>query len=119
MTTQTGLVMNKKTQNKMIMDAVKSSGLSYKVLNELSGMPQHVRIVGFGDVYPSTGTWKRESGAFNRKDPDGFVDAVLGGGSVKSAIKAKSKTTSSVIKRLNDLEEYCAFLENEINKLKG
>lgn len=105
--------MNKKLCAKMIMDSLKGSGRNYRVLNELNGSPQHVRIDGFGDVYPATGTWLDIENKWHRKDPESFVTAIAG------KFKTAGSKTGKLEKRVNDLEEHVAWLEDELSKLKA
>ena len=100
----------KKNFTTLIVNAVEGSGLEYKVLNVLNGKPQHIRIDGFGDVYPSTATWLDKHGDWHRKDLNGFIRAI-------DAVKINN-TDDDLVKRVTDLEEYCAHLEDEIEKLK-
>ena len=99
------------------MSAIENCGIGFKILNTLNGNPQHVRILAFDgsvDVYPATGTYKEQSGRFVRKSPDSFVSYLATLKPKVSAIKAKSTDD-----RIEDLEHYCAFLENEISQLKA
>ena len=108
--------MKKRESQKLIMSAIENSGIDFKILNTLNGNPQHVRILAFDgsvDVYPATGTYKEQSGKFVRKSPDSFVHYLANLKPKISAIKAKSTD-----ERIEDLEHYCAFLENEISQLK-
>lgn len=112
--------MNKSQKIKLAIAAINQSGKSYQVLNELNGMPQHIRIAGFGDVYPATGTWIGVDKKWHRKDHDGFIEAVLG--KKVSAQQEKPKNTASRAKleqRVNDLEEHVAWLEDELSKIKS
>lgn len=99
--------MNKKQKlNKQIMGCLESGSFDYKVLNELNGMPQHVRVHGVGDVYPSTGTWQGIDGKYHKCDPNSFILLLLG--------SDKPKTLEQ---RVTELEEYVAHLEMKIEEL--
>lgn len=112
--------MNKSQKIKLAISAIEKSGKSYQVLNELNGMPQHIRIAGFGDVYPATGTWIGTDKKWHRKDHDGFIEAVLGRKMPKPQDKAKNTASRAKLEqRVNDLEEHVAWLEDELSKLKS
>lgn len=98
--------MKKFQVNALIMDSLKSSGLDYKVLNHLNGLPQHVRVEGIGDVYPSTGTWCGIDKNYHKNDVNGFILLILDKAPVKS-----------IEDRVTDLEEYVAHLEMKIEAL--
>lgn len=92
-----------------IMQSITDSGMEFKILNTMNEKPQHVRITGFGDVYPATGTWQDSRGGWHRRDPRGFFSAI----SRKPTPKALK-----IDERVVELEEYCAHLEMEISKIK-
>lgn len=98
--------MKKFQVNALIMDSLKYSGLDYKVLNHLNGLPQHVRVEGVGDVYPSTGTWCGIDKIYRKNDVNGFIQLLLG--------SCKPKTLEL---RVTDLEEYVAYLEMKIEAI--
>lgn len=101
--------MNKKQKlNTQIMGCLESGAFDYKILNYLNGMPQHVRVNGIGDVYPSTGTWQGTDGKYHKCDPDSFILLLLG--------SDKPKTLEQ---RVIDLEEYVAYLESEILSIRS
>jgi hypothetical protein len=98
--------MKKFQINALIMDSLKNSGLCYKVLNHLNGLPQHVRVEGVGDVYPSTGTWCGIDKSYHKNDVNGFILLILG-----------SEKPKTLEQRLTELEEYVAHLEMKIEAL--
>jgi hypothetical protein len=98
--------MKKFQVNALIMDSLKSSGLDYKVLNYLNGLPQHVRVEGVCDVYPSTGTWCGIDKSYRKNDVNGFILLIL-----------DSDKPKTLEQRLTDLEEYVAHLEMKIEDL--
>lgn len=48
--------MNKKDKKKAFCQAIANSRYEYEVLNFRGGEWAHVRIIGYGDVWPATGT---------------------------------------------------------------
>lgn len=59
-----------------LMDLIHELGIGYEVLNSTKyGHPQLVRIHGFGDIYPATGTMQID-GEWYRKDK-GFAEYKL------------------------------------------
>ena len=101
--------MKKINLTRTIVKAIENSGLDFKILNVINGRPQHIRIKSFGDIYPSTGTWRDNHGEWHRNGHESFLREIA---------KIKQPTKSDLEQRVTDLEEYCAHLENELNILK-
>lgn len=99
-----------KNTARKIVTALEKSGVKYEVLNVLNGSPQHVRVPGFGDVYPSTGTWQDSSRKWHKKNPDAFLSALA---------RYAGSTTPEPLGRIQDLEMRLTFLESEIDAIKA
>lgn len=107
--------MNKKQTAENVMKAVKESGKIYTILDGDETKARHIRIAGWGDIWPSTATF-RHGKKWHKKNYKALckllsVDPV-------EASKNKNKASEELTKRINDLEEYCAFLEQEIDNIK-
>ena len=103
--------MNKQEQIKLILDAIKKSGKGYEILNGNDAKPSHIRITGWGDIWPSTGTFKKGK-KFTRKNVPLLIKEL---GSEYTPPQAKPRIAmQDIIKRLNDLEEYATELEYRI-----
>ena len=99
--------MTKSEREKMVIKVIIESGKPYKILNSVKGIAQHIRIEGFGDVYPTTGTWLDGNNKWHRKDLDGFIAALL-------ADKSKSReqeSRGSLAQRIANLEDRLARVE--------
>jgi len=104
------MTKNEKTQ--LILKALANGGYNWLVLSGIPSRPNHVRVKGFGDVWPSTGTYSIGKKVY-RKDVDGLLKRL---GSDKRLIPNKKPSEG---KRIKDLEEYVAFLEQEIQEIKS
>lgn len=93
----------KKQRAKQIMRAL--SGLEYTVLDDRSGTPIHVRVEGYGDIWPTTGTYRKYDGS-KGKGVNGFLGK-------------DCQEEPDLEKRVSDLEEYVAHLEHELSEIKG
>lgn len=102
--------MNKKQLAENVMKAVKDSNLSYKILDGDEEKPKHIRIDGWGDVWPSTATF-RHAGKWTRKNYSELCKKL-------SVVPAKSKRTETA-ERIERLEEICAHMERRIEDLEG
>ena len=95
-----------------VMAAIELSGFKYDVLQEIKGSPVHVRVKSFGDVWPATATYNI-GGRFHKKDINGLL-AHLSPPEIE-----QSKPAANHAKDIRELQEYCAFLEGEIDKIKS
>jgi len=99
--------MNKKQSNvAKIISHLTTKNIKFTVLNTINGSPQHIRIDGFGDCYPATGTWLDNEGEWHKKDTQGFI--------------AATSSLSSTDCRLSydDLLIKCSMLESELEAIK-
>lgn len=100
--------MYKKQDNiKKIIKELQNNHINYDILNIMNDQIQHIRIDGFGDCWPSTGTWVDSNGECHKNDTEGFLNAI-----------PKKDKENSFIGRVKELEDYCSFLENEIDEIK-
>jgi len=67
--------MSKGERCALVMKAIKRTGKSYSVLSGNPSRPSHVRVTGFGDVYPSTATYTRD-GETIKGDLQGLMTAL-------------------------------------------
>ncbi len=95
-----------------IVNFLSDRGIPYKVLNTCGDKLSHIRIsTGNGalDVWPQTGTYY-----INKKHHKSDLKGLF------SLLDSKPKVTlSSLEERLCELEHFCAYLEDIINKNNG
>lgn len=108
--------MNRKDKAAYIIEAIKLKGLKYEVLNENGGIPNHIRVSGFGDIWPTSATFKQGS-TITRKNLDLLIQKL---GLDKPAVKKEKSNREIIIsqdKRLRLLEERICYLEASISRL--
>ena len=81
----------------------------YQILSESNKLPNHVRVKGFGDIWPSTATYRIENKTY-KGDLEGLIKR-LGG---KMPKKDKSNT-----ERIEALEEENKAFRGEIDHLRS
>ena len=104
--------MQKVEKLRMIMTAVKGSGRNYEILDGSDHAPKHIRVKGWGDIWPSTGTYKKGK-KFVRKNIPQLITS-LGSDYIEPKKKVRIDI-EAVLKRLAALEEYVSHLEHKIN----
>lgn len=102
--------MNKKQLAENVIKAVKESGKLYQVLDGDLDKPKHIRIDGWGDIWPSTSTF-RHGNKWYRKDYKKLCQML----SVEPAKTPKSETQ----KRMELLEENYCYLEDRVQQLEA
>lgn len=103
--------MNKREKAKYILKLVGDRGLSYEVLSKSGSTPNHIRVNGFGDIWPSTAT-HMINGKWYKKDLSHLIQAL--GGEAQSSKKSKAMVLiEQLISRVEELESKVAFLEME------
>lgn len=107
--------MNKKQLAEKVIKAVRASGKVYTILDGDETKPRHIRIDGWGDVWPSTSTFRHGKKWYRRNYKQ--LCALLSV-SPEESTKRRNKSNTEIETRIKDLEEYCAFLEQEIDQIK-
>lgn len=102
--------MNKKQLSENVIKAIKDSGKTYEILDGSPELPKHIRIAGWGDIWPSTSTF-RHGEKWYRKDYKKLCKML----SVEPSIIPKTESQ----KRLEILEENYCFLEDRVRKLES
>lgn len=97
---------------KEILNLIHKHKPNYQILDGDESEPRHVRIDGFGDIWPATGTY-RIGKQIHKNDTKGLIRAITGN---KSYIEFGKPTISQ---RVQELEEYCAWLENRLSVLEA
>ena len=87
--------MTKKQRAIHILKLLNKKGFKYEVLSNSNNVANHVRVKGFGDIWPSTATYRIENKTY-KGDLEGLIKR-LGG---KMPKKDKSNT-----ERIEALEE--------------
>lgn len=100
--------MTKKQRAIHILRLLNKKGYKYEVLSESNKVANHVRVKGFGDIWPSTGTY-RIGEKTHKADLEGLIKR-LGG---KMPVMDKSNT-----ERIEALEEQNKRFRSEIDNLK-
>lgn len=95
-----------------ILNLIQKHRPNYQILDGDDSQPWHVRIDGFGDVWPATGTY-RIGKEIHRNDVKGLIRALTGN---KSFVEFGQPTISQ---RVQELEEYCSWLENRLSELES
>ena len=98
--------MKNKQMVEKVLNAVKESGHGYRVLSESHGIPVHIRIDGWGDVWTTTATFKFGN-KFYKKNYSELCKKL----SVTPTPKKESKY-QELEKRVQKLEEAVAYLES-------
>lgn len=107
--------MNRKERHDQIIKALKENGFTWETLDSNNGVLIHIRVKNFGDVWPTSGTYKI-GGHFYKKDYNGLIQRLTG----KMPEKKKSKTDiqqeiiNELLKRMEDLEVEVAYLRNHV-----
>ena len=94
-----------------ILKAIKSKYPEFKILDGDELSPKHIRVEGFGDVWPATGTYRIGKEYF-RNNPKALLIAL---GQEHKPAGGKP----SLSQRVQELEEYCAWLENRLSELEA
>ena len=103
--------MNKQEKIALVMNAVTKFGRPYTILDGNYKSAKHIRIEGWGDIWPTTGTFKKGK-KFTRKNIPLLLKEL---GSDYTPKQKKPKVDiQALAKRLTELEEYVAHLEYRI-----
>lgn len=100
--------MTKQERIQRVMEAIKSTGLEYRVLDESNGLWRHVRIVGMCDVWPSSGTYR----AGNKYVKKSYSSLFKYLGSDASMDRKEKKEDRFIV-----IEERLAYIEDAICRL--
>lgn len=104
--------MDKKGTQDRIIKAIKDNGHEYKRLSNSGGWINHVRVEGFGDIWPTTGTAQLLTGEWIRKDSDKVVGKLR-----KVPGKGKEGTTKTDEQRITDLEKVVEVLTRNLEEI--
>jgi len=99
--------MTKKQRAIYILKLLNKKGFKYEVLSNSNNVANHVRVKGFGDIWPSTGTYRIGEKTY-KGDLSGLVERL--GGTI-----SKPKMTNT--ERIEALEEDNKKLWDTINHL--
>lgn len=102
--------MTRNERAQLIIDALKDRGFEYEVLNESGGIPNHVRVKGFGDIWPTSGTFKQGS-KITRKNLNLLIEKL---GFDENRPQHQPKRN---VDRITALEEKVCYLEAALNRL--
>jgi len=94
------------------MKAIKDNDHEYQRLSNSGGWINHVRVEGFGDVWPTTGTAKLNSGEWIKKDPDKLIGKLRG-----NKAKAKEGDSKSKEQRISCLEKKVRELTRNLEEI--
>lgn len=101
--------MKKTERYKLIKEALNNGGFNFVVLNKSGDRWNHVRVKGFGDIWPGTGTY-RIGDKYYKKDFNGLYQRLTG--KVANVNKSNNKTEidklwqviNELLKRVEGLE---------------
>ena len=101
-----------------IIRKIEMCGFQFDILNETNGEIAHIRVNGFGDVWPSTGTFRRGRTWYKRKP--GLLIKMLEEASEQKPRKITGKRASKVDlqKTVDEVTERLTLLEDELDQLK-
>ncbi len=116
--------MNKKERNKKVRQLLESTNANVTVLDTGRILEdgnfewRHIRVDGFGDVWPSTGTFKQGS-KWHKRNFERLISALENhfnlsevDGYFKSQAETKDLILTELLKRVEDLEVKVYQLEN-------
>lgn len=101
--------MSKKQRAIYILRLLNKKGFKYDVLSTSNSVANHVRVKGFGDIWPSTGTY-RIGEKTHKGDLEGLLKRL--GGKMPKQDKSNSE-------RIDELEEQNKTFRSEIDNLKN
>ena len=104
--------MNKKQRVNWIYESIKKTNKPFKVLNEDSRGPSHIRVDGVGDIWPSTGTYSIK-GKFKKGNPQEFIRLC----GVESTEPRQQSKYDALQQRVIQLEEKYAYLDKMVDEL--
>ena len=118
--------MNKKERNQKIKAILNKSGANFVVLDigrffdNGSQEWRHVRVDGFGDVWPNTGTY-RQGNRWHKRNFEKLVSALEShfnlsdhDGEVLDTRETQELILNELLKRVEDLEVKVYQLENKV-----
>jgi len=94
------------------MTAIDSSGHDWQILSRDGDRINHVRVVDFGDIWPTTGTAELKGGEWIRKNPDKLIGKLRG-----KKGKAKEAAAKSKEQRITELEKAVEVLTRNLEEL--
>lgn len=100
--------MSKKERVALILKLLNEKGFGYEILSQSKGIPNHIRVKKFGDIWPSTGSF-RKGGKLYKREYSKLVD-LLGG---EQPEQKKSNT-----QRIEVIEDILDRLFKEIESIK-
>lgn len=106
--------MSKESTQKRIMEAIDISRLNYDILSRDGDRINHVRVLDFGDIWPTTGTAQLNCGDWIRKNPDKVIGKLR-----KTHGQVKEKPTKTDRERISDLETNVKYLMKNLEELNN
>ena len=111
--------MNKKDRNKKVKHLLKSVNADVTILDQDNGNLRHVRVNGFGDIWPNTGTY-RVGGAWHKRNFEKLISALERHFNLNQNYEIESQEEevkdtilNELLKRVEDLEIKVYQLENK------
>lgn len=101
--------MKKKDRYKLIKDVLNNGDYNFTVLNKTGDNWNHVRVKGFGDIWPGTGTY-RIGDKYYKRDFNGLYERLANKVIHNSQAQKKTEIAklweviNELLKRVEDLE---------------
>jgi hypothetical protein len=103
--------MKKKDRYKLIKDVLNHGDYNFTVLNKTGDNWNHVRVKGFGDIWPGTGTY-RIGDKYYKRDFNGLIQRLTG--KLPKKKTSQQDIINELLKRVEDLEVEVVYLREHV-----
>ena len=105
--------MTKKQRAIYILRLLNKKGFKYEVLSESNKVANHIRVKGFGDIWPSTGTY-RIGEKTHKGDLNGLVERL--GGTITKPKLTNTERIEALEEENKHMWDTITILLNKLNK---